>query len=146
MKWSAAMLLALACGGSKPAAPAPSPTYQCTPGTGTASVLSGLWQTSDSVYSRQASLELHGDATALCGWMTEIDNLSRGDQSGISGTDSRLRLDTVCGLAGPFGWQPSCAKAEIQSTWFCDVALDGGTLSLSGSQCPETNLVFSRTP
>jgi hypothetical protein len=142
MKWSAAMLLALACGGPKPSA-----TYQCTPGTGTASVLSGQWQASGGgASSRQVSLELHGDATALCGWMTETDFGSRGDQAGISGTDSRLRLDDVCALEGPLGWQPPCAKAEIQSTWFCDAALDGGTLSLSGSQCPETGLVFSRTP
>jgi hypothetical protein len=116
------LALAVACGGmpAKPIA-----YYACTPGTGTTSV-AGRWA------GGEFTLELIGTADQLCG-SGSLGPTTRLTLAGISGTQARLRWDTICVLESVLGWQPDCSLKQIVNTYYYDVMVMGpDTIQLNG--------------
>ncbi len=116
------LALAVACGGmpAKPIA-----YYACTPGTGTTSV-AGRWA------GGEFTLELIGTADQLCG-SGSLGPTTRLTLAGISGTQARLRWDTICVLESVLGWQPDCPLKQIVNTYYYDVMVMGpDTIQLNG--------------
>ena len=124
------LLYVAACG----SATSPIDHYHCTPGSGAQSVLSGTWRPLNSmnVYS-EFSMVLQGTPGQLCGFGT-LGPATRQSRAGLSGTEKRIRWDTVCTLAGPNGWQPDCSLNQIVDTiWWDAVQIDGDTIQLNNA-------------
>lgn len=127
MKRALLLCLALACGSQAPQ------HYQCTPGSGTPSSLSGQWSDNKFGYYGEFTLHLYGTPDHLCG-SGRLGPPTRETRAGLSGTEKRLRWDAVCTLESYLGWQPPCELNQIvDTTWYDVVQIDGNTIQLNNT-------------